>query len=134
MAKPTMDKDEATVVNGPAVQGPAAPEANKAEANNRYVAITLTPELAEALDKARGETSRGLYARELVAKALNVTITIDRHAPKKYATEEERKEAQKQARLNRAELTKLLMKAHKARMAGNVDEANKLEEEAKKYY
>lgn len=88
-------------------------------AERRYVAITLTDALRDAIEaKAKAEdTTPGLLCRKIVADALGVTIDVDRAAPRKYATEEERKAAQKAQRQERNALIKQLLAAHKAAQA-----------------
>ena len=92
---------------------------NAQPAERRYVAITLTDALRDAIEtRATAEnTTPGLLCRSIVAQFLGVTIDVDRAAPRKYATEAERKAAQKAQRADRNALIKQLLAAHKAAQA-----------------
>ena len=94
-------------------------------AERRYVAITLTDALRDAIETraAAENTTPGLLCRKIVADFLNVTVDIDRAAPRKYATEEERKAAQKAQRADRNALIKQLLAAHKAAQAAGTPSA-----------
>lgn len=96
---------------------PAATEKPAEKRNEKYVAITLTPALVEALKAKAGTESWGLFCRNIVARELGVTVEVTRSAPKKYATEEEKKAAHKAAAKEKNELMKRLMAEYKEKLA-----------------
>lgn len=106
--KPTMDKDEATVVNGPATQGPATTDGKPASAASvdkkepRYVAVTMFPALLEALRKAAAGKALGGYVQDVLCRELNITSKPVKAARVKYATAEEKKAALVQRRKDHA--------------------------------
>lgn len=90
----------------------------QAEKDPRYVAVTMTPPLLEALRKAAGtEQSLSGYIRTVLAQHLGITIEPATSARQKYNTEEERKAAQAQQRKDRQALIAQLLKEHKAKLA-----------------
>lgn len=83
----------------------------------RYIAVTMTPELLTAIRTAAGDTPLGTWIKALIARELNVDITVNASPRQKYATEAERKEALKAQRKDRNSLIKELLAKHKAEMA-----------------
>lgn len=96
------------------------------ETNGHYVAITLTDALRNAIEaRAKADdTTPGLLARSIVADFLGITVDVTRSAPRKYATEDEKKTAQTVSRLNGAALKHKLMADHFASL-GNATQAEK---------
>ena len=91
--------------------------ANKQAATNVSTAMTekqmfpLTPELKEALGKYASEHNESVASviRRAICKELGLPIEQATSSRRKYATVEERQEAQKQRNKERAELVKKLL-------------------------
>lgn len=97
---------------------PASTSNGAAEKDPRYVAVTMTPPLLEALRKAAGtEQSLSGYIRTVLAQHLGITIEAAPSARQKYNTEEERKAAQVKQRKDRQALIAQLLAEHKAKLA-----------------
>lgn len=77
----------------------------------RYIAVTMTPELHAAIEKARDGKPAGTYLQSIIAKELNVTITAKQSNRGKYAgmSAEEKKNAIKADKVKQSKLVEMMM-------------------------
>lgn len=82
----------------------------------RYVAVTMTPELYDAMKQAAEAANQpvGTWAKQVLADKVGVDVNATATKRNKYATEEERKAAQAAARKAHQALVKELLAQHKA--------------------
>lgn len=120
MASDTATTEQPTGEAAPAAEG--GEQKSKRALNGVYV--TTSKELRAKLEEeaASKEESVAGFVRNLLAERYGITIAPT-PARTKYATPEEKKEAQKAARKSRADLIKQLLAEHKAKQEQPAAEA-----------